>query len=105
MTKRRFSFPTFGRFAAHAAATANRPRTWAPSRTKTWKRIPEFREDYINGFYDRTCDVCGGSGKVAQVDRKRTPPDQLAAYDEERRHDAECRRERLMEARMLGEDR
>lgn len=29
---------------------------------------PEFTEDYMAGRYDRTCDMCGGSGKVKTQD-------------------------------------
>jgi hypothetical protein len=46
---------------------------------------PEFRREYAEGFYDRTCDACGGSGKRKQIDRRRctTPAlrEALAAHD------------------------
>lgn len=50
---------------------------------------PEFMEDYCSGFYDRACDECGGSGKVAVVDRARMTKDQRKAYDAQCREEAE----------------
>jgi hypothetical protein len=44
---------------------------------------PDFREDFISGVYDRQCDPCEGSGKVAVVDTRRCPPDLLAQYREQ----------------------
>lgn len=68
---------------------------------------PDFEENYFGGMYDVTCEECKGSGKVLQVSREAcTSPEQIAALqdmDEAAQHAYECRREREMEARMLGE--
>ncbi len=62
---------------------------------------PEFAEDYMNDEYDRTCETCGGSGKVKVLDRTKTPADQLEAYDAQQRDLEDVRsierQERLME--------
>lgn len=31
----------------------------------------DFQEDYANGEYDKTCEQCGGSGKVQKADEQR----------------------------------
>ena len=50
---------------------------------------PEFMEDYMNGFYDRTCDHCGGGGKVKVADLSRMSKADRAAYRTQLREDAE----------------
>jgi hypothetical protein len=52
---------------------------------------PEFFEDYRAGRYDRTCEECGGSGKVKVVDRESADPAALEAYDAQQRELAETR--------------
>lgn len=62
---------------------------------------PDFAADYAAGEYDRTCDRCGGSGKVKTVDRRAMSPAmrrQWYAQESARREvDAIHRQERLME--------
>ncbi len=58
---------------------------------------PDFREDFISGAYDRQCDPCEGSGKVAVVDARRCPPALLAQYREQQADLAD------MEADMAAE--
>lgn len=62
---------------------------------------PDFADDYRAGVYDRSCETCGGSGKVKVVDRAKCSKADLAAYDAQQRESAECdaiqRQERLME--------
>lgn len=62
---------------------------------------PEFREDYISSAYDRTCETCGGSGKVKVVDQKRMTRADAATYTEQQQDEAEARaverQERLFE--------
>jgi hypothetical protein len=36
----------------------------------------EFREDYMNGVYDKPCPECKGSGKVQEIDWDKLTPDQ-----------------------------
>lgn len=61
----------------------------------------EFIEDYIAGGYDRTCDVCGGLGRVKELDRKLTSAEDQSAFDAQQADDAAVRsierQERLME--------
>lgn len=63
----------------------------------------ESREMYLSGGYDTVCPECRGQRVVLVPDRARATKRQLSAWYEMRRHDAECRREQEMEARMLGE--
>ncbi len=62
---------------------------------------PEFAEAYMNGEYDQTCETCRGSGKVKVLDRAKTPPNQLAAYDSQEAELEQTRsierQERMME--------
>lgn len=62
---------------------------------------PEFFDDYMAGRYDRACDRCDGSGKVAVVDRKKLTPAQRKEWDEQRKADREVEAESRME-RMMG---
>jgi hypothetical protein len=42
---------------------------------------PDFAEDYMSGRYDVTCYGCDGQRVVAEVDRERCDPEDLARYD------------------------
>jgi len=42
----------------------------------------EFIEDYFAGNYDKECDCCEGSGKVAVADYKRMTEDQIKKYEQ-----------------------
>jgi hypothetical protein len=61
----------------------------------------EFIEDYVDGKYDRACDACGGSGKIAKADLHNMPTWQRKLWEAQQREDAETksieRMERLME--------
>jgi DnaJ-class molecular chaperone len=46
---------------------------------------PEFAEDYMAGHYDRTCEECGGSGKVKEINERRISAKDLARYDQQER--------------------
>ena len=64
---------------------------------------PEFREDYMNGQYDRRCDHCNGTGKVQVVDEEnfdRTNPAGCAAWLEQEEADYAFRCEQDAERRM-----
>lgn len=61
---------------------------------------PDFREEYMAGAYDRTCDECRGDGKVMVADRSRMTAAQIKAYDEELDDEAEWRAEVEAERRM-----
>jgi DnaJ-class molecular chaperone len=51
----------------------------------------EFIEDYCAGHYDRTCDNCGGSGKVKVADESRMSKADRKAYREQCDADHEIR--------------
>lgn len=71
---------------------------------------PEFFEDYMAGHYDRACDCCGGSGKIAVPNYKRMTPSQIEAWEKQKaeadadqaENDAERRAELYMDCRMAG---
>jgi hypothetical protein len=42
---------------------------------------PDDRADYFAGKYDRTCDVCRGTGLVTQVDESKLTPEELQRYE------------------------
>lgn len=55
---------------------------------------------YQNGFYDITCQTCGGRNVVADIDRSHSDKEALAVWDdrceEDAEHDRICRMERMM---------
>jgi RecJ-like exonuclease len=61
----------------------------------------EFMENYFSGRLDKSCEYCGGSGKVKVVDRRQMSKEDLEAWDaqcEDEHCDREQNRmERLME--------
>lgn len=63
---------------------------------------PDFEADYFSGVYDVPCMTCKGSGKVRVPDFDRLTAEQLEAYEEQEREEAEyqaiCRAERMMGA-------
>ena len=60
----------------------------------------DFKQDYLNGVYDRPCTVCAGLGRVKEPDLNALDADDRAAYEQHLREDAEYRRERAIEIRM-----
>ena len=67
---------------------------------------PEFFHDYMKGDYDRTCEFCGGSGKVWEVNEEALNDEQKAEYQEaldSDYSDYEWAQERKWEARMMGD--
>lgn len=51
---------------------------------------PDFRESYMRGDYDVTCEECGGTNVVDELDEDRCNPQDLAAY---RKQEAEHQRD------------
>jgi RecJ-like exonuclease len=43
----------------------------------------DFREDYLAGYYDRTCEACCGSGKVEVVDEDRCTSELWSAWQQQ----------------------
>lgn len=43
---------------------------------------PEFMEDYMNGVYDKTCEECGGTGKVVIPNLARFNSDHHLIYNQ-----------------------
>lgn len=64
----------------------------------SWEDPDDFAE-YMRGGYDRTCDECGGSGKVREVDVDRLSAEDRAAWLEQVRDEREYERECEMERR------
>lgn len=58
----------------------------------------DFREDYVDGFYDVTCQTCHGRRVVAVADKARWSPAQKKAYREHLRIEEESRRDDASEA-------
>lgn len=75
--------------------------------SEDWERESyEFKEDYLNGAYDSQCEDCKGSGKVWEVNVARCSFGQkreLAKARQRAMWEAESRRDREHEMRMLGE--
>lgn len=62
---------------------------------------PEEKEDYFAGVYDKTCEDCGGTGKVQIVDRDRLTDEQAERLREEEEAEAEYRAEQAAENRYF----
>ena len=45
------------------------------------------RDDYMSGFYDRSCTACGGTGKVQEMDEE-SLPEAVQEYIRNYREDA-----------------
>lgn len=60
----------------------------------------EEKLDYFRGRYDAACPDCGGRGMVPELDRDRASPEEIAAYDQYQRDEAEYRAEVAAELRM-----
>lgn len=60
---------------------------------------PEFQEEYMAGRYDRTCDACGGAGKVKVADYSKMSKSARAEYA------AQCRAMREVDAEEAMERR
>lgn len=67
---------------------------------------PDFKESYLAGHYDVTCQKCGGLRVVAVLDEERCSAQILKAYykqqEEEARYQAECASERRWEYLASG---
>lgn len=61
---------------------------------------PDFAEDYMNGVYDVTCNVCNGRTTVPEVDWEKLSPEHRAAYEAQLKADDDYHAERLAEIRM-----
>ncbi len=64
---------------------------------------PDFARDYMAGEYDRTCEKCEGSGKVAIPHKARMTTDQKLAWREQQELEREMRAEERSEYRMSPE--
>lgn len=76
----------------------------------TWEELneegPEFISDYFSGVYDRECECCGGSGKVAAPDHDKMTEEQEKKYHEYMQAEIEYESERRAEMRYFyGSDR
>jgi RecJ-like exonuclease len=63
---------------------------------------PDFADDYRNGFYDKTCEACGGRGSVKVLDRKACSPADRKEYDRQEADSAETDRIQRQEMLMEG---
>ena len=61
---------------------------------------PDFAEEYMNGTYDRTCEDCGGSGKIKMVDEDLLSQEQRDAWEKQCQEDYDMAAERAAEMRM-----
>jgi len=61
---------------------------------------PEFHDAYMAGEYDRTCDACGGAGKVKIPDYSRMTKAQRAKWKAQCRADDEIAAEEAAERRF-----
>ncbi len=61
---------------------------------------PDFLDDYLEGYYDVTCNKCGGRTTVRVVDWDAMTPELREAYESKLEAEAELRAEHLAELRM-----
>lgn len=60
---------------------------------------PDFRDDYMSGHYDQTCNRCQGKRVVPVVDEERADPDDLKRLDDDAADEAAYRAECAAEIR------
>lgn len=100
-------FPGHWQICATCRGDGKHSRALGAFTQEDWERESyEFKEDYLNGVYDSTCEECGGSGKVWEVNVARCSFGQKRELVRTRRSAmwaAESRREQDRESRMLGE--
>lgn len=58
----------------------------------------DFREDYMQGVYDVTCERCAGAKVIVVPDLKRCSPEQRSQYRAHERAEQQMRREDDSEA-------
>ena len=63
------------------------------------RELPEFLGEYMAGQYDRPCDDCDGTGKVAVADFPRMTSEQRKEYNAQRRAEREVAAEEAAERR------
>jgi DnaJ-class molecular chaperone len=62
----------------------------------------EFQEDYLAGNYDKTCEVCNGTGKVRSPRWEVMNEDERRWLQESYDANAQWKQEQEAERRMLG---
>lgn len=71
----------------------------------TWEELDEqgqeFTDAYFAGEYDRECDCCGGSGKIAVPDHNKMTEEQEKKYLEYMQAEIEYESERRAEMRYF----
>jgi hypothetical protein len=60
----------------------------------------DFKQDYLNGAYDKPCSACKGLGRVQEPDLTALSETERGEYEQSQRDDAAYRRERAAEIRM-----
>lgn len=60
----------------------------------------DFKQDYLNGTYDKPCTSCDGLGRIKEPDLDALDADERTAFEASVRDDADYRRERAIEIRM-----
>ncbi len=60
----------------------------------------DFREDYMSGMYDVTCEECRGRNVVAVADPERASPEVKAAWAQYERAEEEAARDYASEATL-----
>lgn len=61
---------------------------------------PESWENYLSGGYDRTCEDCGGSGKVKAEDWEKLPAEDRKMLEDWAESERELRQEEESERRF-----
>lgn len=61
---------------------------------------PDELADYMAGGYDRACEPCDGTGKVAVADERQMTKEQRKAYREQIKADREIEAEHAAERRI-----
>lgn len=62
----------------------------------------EFRENYMSGFYDVTCEECHGRNVIEEIDRDQLTPKMLKRLEDMEREEAYWRQEEESERRWMA---
>jgi hypothetical protein len=74
MKKLKYSFPEYHKFyICNTCEGHGKHSNYLGVISNEWREDKDFMEDYLNGYYDKLCNDCDGTGKVMYPNVKSAP--------------------------------